>query len=163
MPSESAHKDNVLRVLEFILSKIADKDFNWVLVGSTNLFIQGIDVTAKDIDIVSTKSEILQIEEIFKKYSIKKVTYSESDKYKSYFGRCVIDGIQVDLIADLEYKTPDGQWSKSTSLESKKIFVFKGYSIPVNPIENELIFYEKMNRENDQQKIKLIKKVKEMK
>ncbi len=153
---DSKHNEKVTKVLLRILGKLAETNLEWVLVGSTNLFIQGIKVLTKDIDIVSTQKEVLEIEEIFKSYSIKKVAYSESENYRSWFGRLEIESIQVDLMANLEYKTPDGKWLKSTSLESKKIITFDKYKIPVNPFKNELRFYKKMKRNNDDLKIKLI-------
>ena len=163
MQADTGHNEKVVSVLEFLLEKLEDKNFNWVLVGSTNLFIQGVSITAKDIDIVTTKEDILKIEEIFETYSLKKIVYSESEKYRSWFGRLVIDNIQVDLMAELEYKTPESTWLKSTSLESKEIITFKEYKVPVNPFENELLFYKKMNRENDKLKVKLIEEFKKMK
>lgn len=163
MQADNDHNEKVVGVLEFLSEKLEDKNFNWVLVGSTNLFIQGVSIIAKDIDIVSTKEDILKIEELFKSYSIKKIVYSESEKYRSWFGRLVIDNIQVDLMAELEYKTPDSNWLKSTSLESKEIITFKEYEVPINPFENELLFYKKMNRENDKMKVKLIEEFKKMK
>lgn len=163
MQVDNDYNEKVVSVLEFLLEKLEDKNFNWVLVGSTNLFIQGVSITAKDIDIVSTKDDILKIEEIFETYSLKKIVYSESEKYRSWFGRLIIDNIQVDLMAELEYKTPDSNWLKSTSLESKEIITFKEYKVPVNPFENELLFYKKMNRENDKLKVKLIEEFKDIK
>ena len=107
MQADIAHNERVVGVLVFLLENLKDKNFNWVLVGSTNLFIQGVSVAAKDIDIVSTKEDILKIEEIFKIQSIKKIVYSESEKYRSWFGRLIIEDIQIDLMANLEYKTPE--------------------------------------------------------
>ena len=152
----SKHNDVVSDVLLLILEKIGNRNLNWVLVGSTNLFIQGIEVNAKDIDIVSTKEDILKIESILKEYSIKKVVFSESDKYRSWFGRLIINNIHVDLMAELEYKPSDGGWMKSTSLEDKELITFNESEIPVTSIENELAFYKKMKRKNDDLKIKLI-------
>ncbi len=158
MQVDGTHQDSVIRVLEFIINKLQVKDLNWVLVGSSNLYIQGIKIIANDIDIISTKLDILKIEKVFNEYSQKKIIYSATEKYRSYFGKLTIENIQVELIAELEFKTPDGIWLKSISLENKKFIDYKGYTIPVNPLENELLFYEKMNRENDKLKIKLIKK-----
>ncbi len=160
---DSKHNEQVTKVLLQILEKLTETKLDWVLVGSTNLFIQGVKVLAKDIDIVSTQKDVLKIEEIFKSYCIKKVAYSESANYRSWFGRLVIDNIQVDLMADLEYKTPDGKWLKSTSLKNKKIITYDKHKIPVNPFENELNFYMKMKRKNDISKIKLIKDFEERK
>ncbi|MGC9779424.1 MAG: hypothetical protein HZR80_09305 [Candidatus Heimdallarchaeota archaeon] len=66
-------------------------------------------------------------------------------------------------MADLEYKISDGKWLKSSSLKSKKIIAFEKYKIPVNPFENELGFYKKMKRKNDDLKIKSIEDFKESK
>lgn len=156
----SKHNDKVKEVLLLILEEMEGGNYDWVLSGSTNLFIQGINIKASDIDIISTKEDIIKIEELFKIFSSKKIAYSESDKYRSYFGRLMIDGIQIDLMAELEFKTQAGNWEKSTSLENRKFMQFNSYQVPINPIGNELAFYKKMKRKDDDLKIKLIEKYK---
>jgi hypothetical protein len=153
---DEEHNKKVVKVLEFILDKLSKTDIDWVLTGSTNLLIQGLFVQAKDIDIVSTKEDLFRIEKMFAKYIKKKVQYSESKKYRSWFGRLVIKGIQVDLMAELEYKPPESDWVKSFTMENRIAITFNNTQINVNPVENELTFYKKMNRKNDDKKRELI-------
>jgi hypothetical protein len=150
------HNKEVTKVLLLIIEELSNTNIEWMLTGSTNLFIQGIKITAKDIDIVSTKEDLFRIEEIFSSYSIKNITYNESEKYRSWFGRLIIDKIQVDLMAELEYCPSKGNWIKSDSFQNKIEIAFNKYQILVNPLEHEIEFYREMNRKNDDMKIKKI-------
>jgi hypothetical protein len=153
------HNKEVTQVLLLIIGRLSDSNIEWMLTGSTNLFIQGVKITAKDIDIVSTKDNLFRIEEIFSSYCVKKITYNESEKYRSWFGRLIIDKIQVDLMANLEYRPKKGNWIKSESFQNRIKIIFNKYLISVNPLEYELVFYKEMNRKNDDMKIKMIKEL----
>lgn len=142
--------------LDYFLKRISNAEIEWVLVGSTNLALQGIEIQAKDIDIVTTKDGANKIEDLFKKDLTKKVEYSEAERYKSYFGKLEIKGIKFEIMAELNFKTEKGEWIQSESLAKKEHFDYKNYKIPVLPINLEREFYLKMKREDDTSKIEKI-------
>jgi len=142
--------------LKIFLNKIFKTDINWVLVGSTNLALQGVKIQANDIDIVSTKDEVLKIQDLLKRYSIKEVKYSETERYRSWFGSLEIKGIKIELMGELEFKGPNNKWEKSKSLVRKEFIEYDSFQVPVLPIEFEKEFYSLMKRENDDQKIEKI-------
>ncbi|NHJ47303.1 MAG: hypothetical protein FK733_05890 [Asgard group archaeon] len=157
---DAEHNKEVTKVLKQIIVKLSKTNIMWLLSGSTNLFIQGIKITASDIDIISTKEDLFRIEEIFKDYIVKKIEYNESEKYRSWFGRLNINSIQIDLMADLEYKPPNSDWIKSDSLNNKMKILFDNYALYVNSLESELTFYSNMKRKKDDIKKELIMRLK---
>ena len=148
----------VLETLRFILSKIKDLELDWVLVGSTNLVVQGIDIIAKDIDIITTANDAKIFYRLFEEFGIQEVSYSSTDKYRSHFGKLMIEDVLVEIMAELEYKTAEKVWMKSTSLRDKIEVRFGEYLVPVIPLESEVQFYKLMNRPNDSRKIDAISK-----
>ena len=85
--------EHVLDTLIFILEKIKDEKLSWFLTGSANLLVQGIDIIAKDIDIITTKEDAFKFYNLFLEYGIQEVKYSSTDKFRSYFGKLNIKGI----------------------------------------------------------------------
>ena len=142
--------------LDNFLKRISKEEIEWVLVGSTNLALQGIDIQAKDIDIITTKDGADKIAELFKKNITKKVEYSEAERFKSFFGKLEIKGIKFEIMAELSYKSEKGDWIKSESLTKKEYFDYKKFKVPINPISLEKEFYLKINRDDDLAKIERI-------
>ncbi|NHJ04779.1 MAG: hypothetical protein EAX90_08145 [Candidatus Heimdallarchaeota archaeon] len=142
--------------LKLFLKIISKTNVNWVLVGSSNLALQGVKIQANDIDIISTKDEVLKIQDLFKRYIHKEIKYSEAERYRSWFGSLELKGIKIELIGELEFKTLENNWTKSKSLERKEFIEYESYQVPILPIEYEKEFYIIMKRENDSQKIKKI-------
>lgn len=153
-----SNNDPNFAALDDFLKRISKAEIEWVLVGSTNLALQGIEMQAKDIDIVTTKDGANEIAELFKKNLTKKVDYSETERFKSYFGKLEIKGIKFEIMAELIYKSEKGEWIKSESLVKKEYFDYKQFKVPVNPISLEKEFYLKINREDDAAKIEKINK-----
>ncbi|MFW9925079.1 MAG: nucleotidyltransferase domain-containing protein [Candidatus Thorarchaeota archaeon] len=143
-------------ILLHFKNKIEKRNIDWVLVGSTNLAIQGLPIKAKDIDIVTTRDAGKQIFQLFNKSIKKNFEFSESENFRSWFGILEIDKITLEIMAELEYKNNKDDWIKSNSLENKKFLQFRNKEIPILPLENEREFYIDINRENDKDKIKLI-------
>ncbi|MHA1557143.1 MAG: nucleotidyltransferase domain-containing protein [Candidatus Heimdallarchaeota archaeon] len=142
--------------LDDFLKRISKTEIEWVLVGSTNLALQGIDIQAKDIDIVTTKDGADKIGELFKKNLTKEMEYSEAERFKSYFGKLEIKDIKFEIMAELSYKSEKDNWIQSESLAKKEYFDYKKFKVPVNPISLEKEFYLKINREDDNAKLEKI-------
>ncbi len=152
------HNKRIIDVILFISDRTKNENLEWVLTGSANLLIQGLSVDVEDIDILIAKKDVFNFYNFFKEFGIQKVEYSATDKFRSYFGKLIINEIKVEIMSRLEYKTPDNIWIKSTSLRKRKLIQFKNYTIPINPLENELKFYHLMKRKSDLHKIELIEK-----
>jgi DNA ligase (NAD+) len=86
------------------------KDTNYAIRGTASLVLQKIDMNVDDIDVVGDSKMALACNEIFKEYLIKPVAYSESPKFKSYFGQFEINGIKIEIMGDWQIKNPKGEW-----------------------------------------------------
>ncbi|MCX6719442.1 MAG: hypothetical protein NTZ38_03665 [Candidatus Taylorbacteria bacterium] len=78
-----------------LISLIQGK-INWALIGSSNLALQGVDVEAHDTDILTDKEGALSIGKILKESVIEEATYKKSEKYKSYYGKFVINRVESE-------------------------------------------------------------------
>jgi len=139
--------EKIEKALRIIIKKL--NGLNYVLIGSVNLYIQGIDLQPRDIDILTSPDEINKIVEILKEYQTKEMYFDKSEGRNSYRVFFEIHGIEIEVLGNV-----DSVCRPKDSL-NKKIFInHKGMEIPCMPLKDELKAYRKMGRED---KTKLIK------
>lgn len=146
--------ENILSALRIVYDKLHNKNILWILTGSTSLVIQGVDVKINDIDISTDKEGSQKIDELLSHLRIRKPNYSTTDKYRSYFGAYMIEGIKVETLGDFQYKMKDGSWSKPSHHNKIITKEFKGMTLSLLPLEQELQEYENMENHDKARKIK---------
>jgi hypothetical protein len=150
-----------IEVIKFITEKLSHININWALIGSSNLALQGVDVEAHDIDILIDKEGALLIGEILKEFTEKEIKYQESEKFKSYYGKFIIDGVDVEIMGDLLIINPEENiWSQSLNLSEKIYFQIDNIKIPIISLDQEYKAYLKLGRIRKAQKIAEIIKLK---
>jgi len=126
---------------------------NYAIRGTASLVLQDINMNALDIDILTDKETALICNEIFKEYLKKKIVYSESPKFKSYFGSFELNNTLVEVMGEWEIKDAKGNWVKPKLIDKKEILI-DGQKVWVTTIESELISFAAMGRWNAYWKIK---------
>ncbi|MFH1589505.1 MAG: hypothetical protein ABIB43_02980 [archaeon] len=144
-----------IEVLRILSEKL--KSVKWVLIGSTNLVLQGVDVEANDIDVLTDKEDAFKVGELLKEFEVKPVAFGEKYIFRSYYGLFEINGIEVEVMGELE-ELIDGEWTSSYVNEFDNAISWKlnGFEISIASLEDELEDYKKLNRDKDQLKIKKI-------
>ncbi len=65
---------------------------------------------------------------------------------RSLGGKAEVEGIEIDLMANIAHKTPGGTWRTYTNF-SRLVWVdLHGLRLPTFPLEDELEAYEAMGR-----------------
>ncbi|MBL7053159.1 MAG: hypothetical protein ISS02_00640 [Candidatus Portnoybacteria bacterium] len=139
--------EKIEKALKIIINKLDGLDY--VLIGSVNLYIQGINVKPRDIDILTNSDEINKIIKSLKEYQTKEMYFDKSEGRNSYRVFFEINGIEIEVLGNVNniYRSKDSL--------NKKIFInHKGIEISCMPLEEELEVYGRMGRED---KVKLIK------
>ena len=90
--------ENTFQALKIISEKLNGKGINWVLIGSTNHALQGVDVKPNDIDILTDKEGAYAIGEALKEYVIEEVHIKESETMKSHYGKFNINDVEVEIL-----------------------------------------------------------------
>ena len=150
--------DEILTVLKFIVEEFEKYKFKWVVAGSLSLALQGVDVTPKDIDIITTKDVALQLNTLWKEYIVREVSYGETSHYRSYFGIFRISGVNVEVMGDLEERRNDKWVSLMHRLQNPTIITINNIKVPVSPLEDQLESYRKSKRHKDIEKAEKIEK-----
>lgn len=143
---------NVIKKIALLLK---DHEIHWVLIGSLNLALQGVDVDAHDIDLLTDEKGAIAIGDILKDYEIEKVHLKETEYFKSYYGKFLVDGIQVEVMGDLlSFHSTDNKWSKTKEPVQKDTLDIDGIKIPVLSLHDEYEAYINMGRKEKAEKIK---------
>lgn len=151
----------VIEVVKVIHEKMKKEKIDWVLGGSTSLFLQGIAVEEiADIDIMTDREGAYRMNEIFKDFEMSPVKYSETERVKSYRGQLKIKDMVVDITGDFCLRI-GGRWVDSfrKRLEAGKFIEMGDMRIQVTPLECHLESYEVLGREKDSDKVRGIKVV----
>lgn len=114
----------------------------WAFTGSLNLYLQGVDISFNDIDIICSSEVIFDIEKCLGIYSVIPVSFQGICEIKSYYGQFNVCAYHVDLFADIENLTKVGWyrrqgWEKSIVMDCLDSFEV----VPLISLEYELLIY----------------------
>jgi hypothetical protein len=133
-------------VFRQIYSRLQGTSINWVLTGSCRFALQDIPLSYHDIDIQTDQAGAYEIEALFSEFVTRPVSFLVSDHIKSHFGRLLIDGIQVDIMGDIQKWVKDA-WEAPVDLSRhKEIVHLEEMEIPVLSLAYEYEAYLKMGR-----------------
>jgi len=147
--------DKHFKALRILVDRLSNKNITWAIVGGTNFALQGVDVKAKDIDILTDKEGAFAIGEALKEFAVQPVKYSENERFNCYHGKFKIEGVDIEVMGEIENKIPVGDLWTETKGFSEKIFIeYKGLRIPVISLKQEYYAYTMMGKTEKAKKIK---------
>jgi hypothetical protein len=135
-----------VHVLDFLIKRVPPSEYIWVLSGSASLRLQGVNVPVHDLDIQTDEETIYLIERNLSEFMKTPVHLWESTGMRSLDGKAVIEGVEVELLANITHRLPDGAWSSFTDFSRLTMVETHGLRILVFPLEDELAAYEAMGR-----------------
>lgn len=145
----------IIDKLKFFYDKVKDQDIHWILSGSTSLVVQEVDVPINnDIDILTDREGSRKIDELLANYRVQSPAYSETEKYRSYFGIYDIDGTKIEVMGEFEYLLKDGSWSTPNQNNEVIVREYGGMHLPLLTLTQELREYENLARTEKVEKIK---------
>ena len=136
-----------LNILRQIHARLANTDVNWVITGSFGFALQGVPVQPNDIDIQTDRAGAYAIESLFSDVVVRKVQFSATERIKSHFGALQVDGIEVEIMGDIQKRGADGAWEEIVDLPRyRQIVEIAGLLVPVLSLEYEYQAYLKFGR-----------------
>lgn len=138
--------------LKTVVSKLEGKQLNWAVIGSTNMALQGINVSPNDLDIVTSFEGIEKMEGVFKDYmknEIQTKEASQEDNSDYYEMKLSINGLEVHVVGA---GPEDIYYGRVASGRTTTVRV-KDFKVPCMKLEAEKETYIATGR---QQKAKII-------
>lgn len=134
--------DRFFDALKIFIQKT--KKIDCSLLGSFNLYLQGIDIIPHDLDFITDDDGIKRISDIFKSNIVKKNGYFETE--------FIISKVDVHIVSN-ENNNLREPFRKNIDWLNKN-----GIQVPCQSLASELRFYINANREKDFGKVEFIKK-----
>lgn len=146
--------DDFEDVVKYVASKLQGKQY--AIRGTASLVLHGFDFNVQDIDVLTDKKTALFCNTALKEILVEKVKYSESDKYKSYFGKFNINNILIEVYGNWQIKDTKGEWSEIFDASDDEIAELKigNQNIKVTTVETELKTYVLIGRWNVYHKLR---------
>jgi hypothetical protein len=136
-----------LAVLRKIHDRLRGSNVKWVITAGASLALQGLPVEVHDIDLQTDEAGAYEIERRFAESVTREVRFSAEETIRSHFGTLMIDGIEVEIMGDVQIRREDGGWADAPDLRSHKQFVqVDGMRIPVWSLEYEREAYRRLGR-----------------
>lgn len=150
------------KVIIFLAETLSGK--RYAIRGTASLVLQGLDMNVDDVDVLCDGETALFCNDVLKDYLIEDVVFQESPKFKSYFGKFKIRGVQVEIMGNWQIKDTKGNWSESFAARDseRKEIILEAQRIYVTTIEMELQMFAKMGRWTALQKIRREAQVKRL-
>ena len=145
-------KENT-EALRIIYKRLLGKGISWTIVGSTALAIHGVDIKAKDIDIQTSRENADKMIGLLKEFVVEPMHHKSDGQFKSYYGKLMINGVGIELMADLE-KMVDGKWVMIESPRMRMVKRYDNITIQVFDLRDEYEAYVKIGQIEKAQKIK---------
>jgi hypothetical protein len=132
--------------LAAMLQRLPPAEYRWALTGSGGLRLQGVDVPVHDLDVQTDEATLRRMEEALADCMTTPVHLWESPGMRSLDGKARLEGIEIELLANIAHCLPDGSWSSRTDLSRLLWLDWHGLRLAVFPLEDELAAYEAMGR-----------------
>ena len=136
--------DKFRETVILLAEKLEGKQY--AIRGTASLVLQGLDFNVADIDVVCDEETA--------KFVSDEVKYIESDKFKSFFGKFIVNGIDVEVMGNWQIKNSKGEWSRVFDGSERTSVEVGGREIFVTTLESELSMFLFMERWNAYHKLK---------
>ncbi len=121
-----------------LLERLKGSEVRWVVIGSLNHALQGLEVQPRDIDIMTDEWGAHEIERLLNEYVTRSVGYKEEDGIRSHFGELTIDGVKVELIGDMEVRSEGGGWSTLLEDDDIRYVAVGDVEVPLRSLEQKM-------------------------
>jgi len=139
-----AHKPRWRTVLRQIARQLEEAGVPYKVVGGTSAALHGVPVSVKDLDLETDADGAYRFQELFASHAVRPVTLSETESYRSHFGRFDFDGVMVEVMGDL-HRREAGDWVP-TATATERVVDLDGVPVRVSWLEEELLAYIRRGR-----------------
>ncbi len=135
------------QVLRLLVSRFESRPIEWVITGSLGMALQGMPLEVHDIDLQTDEVGARHMERLFLDHVTRPVKMVEHERIRSLLGALLLDGVQVEIIGDIQKRLPDGTWEPPVRVVDFKVWVdAAGMRLPVLSLEHEYEAYLLMGR-----------------
>jgi hypothetical protein len=143
-PLVADHKPAWQVVLRRLAEELERAGVEYKVSGGTSAALHGVWLPVKDLDLEMGAEQAYRFQQIYQEYAIQPVRLSENDQYRSHFGKFEIDGVELDVMGDLERR--EGEIWKPTWTRTLDLIDLDGTPVRVSWLEEETLAYIRRGR-----------------
>lgn len=138
---------NLHSILSNIVGLLRGAPVPWAFTGSTGMYLQGLPLAPRDLDIQTNGQGAYEIERRLGYQVTLPVAFRQSQMIRSHYGRGVLDGWTVEVMGDVEKSLPKGGWLGAPNLAATvRLTSWRGLDLPVMDLRHEVRAYELLGR-----------------
>ena len=131
-------------VLRRVVRILNGEGLQYKIVGGASIVLNGVLQPVKDLDIETNQDGAYRFQELFYAHMLTPVSLSESEMYRSHFGRFEIEGVPVEVMGDLQRRA--GQGWVPTWANTENSVDLEGVEVRVSSLEEETLAYIRRGR-----------------
>lgn len=136
-----------LHALHVLYERLDHLEIHWAITGSFGFALHGIPVAVHDIDVQTDREGAYEIERCLAECVIQPVAFRMSERITSHFGALSVEGVEVEIMGDIQKRLPDGRWDEPPNLaEHTERLLVDGMRVPVLSVEYEYEAYLRLGR-----------------
>jgi hypothetical protein len=133
--------------LRHVLARLHDREIDWALTGSASFSLQGLPLVPEDLDLQTNAWGAYELERCFAEYLVRPVSWVTNSTVRSLWGSLCIEGVEVEIIGDIQKRLPDGTWTAPPVLSEVRWNFETGFgAVPVLDLAYEAQAYAQMGR-----------------
>ncbi|MCX8088011.1 MAG: nucleotidyltransferase domain-containing protein [Meiothermus ruber] len=140
--------ERIVQVLRVICPILNDARVEWATSGSLALALHGLPVVPKDVVLKTDRVGVEQTARLLVEYlSHPPGLHLGVRLIRAYMVQLKIQGLEVEVMGNLEFQSPDGRWNPAPDFRQKRTTIdYLGLRIPVVSLEFLLALYTQLQR-----------------
>jgi len=143
------------QALTFLHDKLSSVKGDWMIIGTSSLYLSGYPVEPNDVDILTDAGIAQEIERLLNGYKVDSQVTS-SEKFRSVFSQYNLNGFSIEVMGDLEVNTAAGWVLLRDQIVNTQSIFFNGNAFTVPSKTDQIAIYTLFNRNKDQKTLTLL-------
>lgn len=139
-----AHKPAWRSVLRRLAGELGRAGLEYKVAGGASAALHGVWLPVKDLDLEMGAEQVYRFQQLYQGYVTQPVALSESDQFRSYFGKFEIEGVKIDVMGDLQRW--EGERWQPTWTRTLDLIDLEGTPVRVSWLEEETLAYIRRGR-----------------
>jgi len=141
--------------LALLHNKLNPVKGDWMIIGTSSLFLSGYPVLPNDIDILTDAATAKEIEQLLAGYKVDSPV-KPNEKFRSVFGQYNLNNFNIEVMANLEVNTANGWVLLRDKIMNTQTVLFNDKAFPVPSKADQIVIYTLFNRDKDKKTLKLL-------
>lgn len=131
-------------VLRQIVQRLDEFGVEYKVVGGASVALHGVPIPVDDLDLETDAEAAYRFQALFEKQVVRPVALSDSETYRSHFGRFDFGGVSVEVMGDL-HRWERERWVPTATV-TETVVDLDGVQVCVSWLEEETLAYIRRGR-----------------